>query len=101
MDVYFTITGTQYRYGSEFFQPHMTVRLVKEPDNEYDREAIRVELPGLGQVGYVANSPRTVLGESMSAGRLYDRMGDEAEGTVLYVLPGGVLCRLNCADPRA
>lgn len=101
MDVYFTITGTQYRYGSEFFQPDMTVRLVKEPDNEYDREAIRVELPGLGQVGYVANSPRTVLGESMSAGRLYDRMGDEAEGAVLYVLPGGVLCRLNCSDSRA
>lgn len=72
-----------------------------EPDNEYGREAIRTELPGLGQVGYGADSPRTAPDESMRAGRLYDRMGDEAEGAVLCVLPGGVLCRLNCADPRA
>ena len=70
----------------------MTVKLVKEPDNEYDREAIRVELEGLGLVGYVANSPYTVVGESYSAGRLYDKIGDTAEGTVLYVLPEGIVC---------
>ena len=90
--IFFTITGTGFRHGQGFFEPGMTVRLVKEPDNRHDREAIRVELEGLGQVGYVANSTRTVLGESWSAGRLYDRIGDEAEGTVLYVLDDGVLC---------
>ena len=63
--------------------------------NDTDNEAIRVELEGLGQVGYVANSPYTVAGESYSAGRLYDKIGDTAEGTVLYVLPKGVLCFLN------
>jgi hypothetical protein len=73
----------------------MKVRLVKEPDNEYDREAIRVELEGLGKVGYVANSPYTVMGESYSAGRLYDSIGDTAEGKVKYVLPKGVLCCLK------
>lgn len=46
---------------------------------------------GLGQIGYVANSPRTVQGESYSAGRLYDKIGETAEGTVMYVLPKGVL----------
>ena len=45
--------------------------LKKEKDNEYDKEAISVNLPGLGKIGYVANSPYTVLGESYSAGRLY------------------------------
>lgn len=73
----------------------MSVRLVKEPDNEVDTEAIKVELEGLGHVGYVANSPYTVAGESYSAGRLYDKIGDTAEGTVLYVLPKGVLCYVN------
>ena len=72
----------------------MEVRLVKEPDNEYDKEAIKVEMDGLGLVGYVANSPYTVQGESMSAGRLYDRIGDEAKGVVKYVLPRGILCEL-------
>ena len=38
----------------------------------YDKEAISVNLAGLGKIGYVANSPYTVLGESYSAGRLYD-----------------------------
>ena len=92
-DIYFTVAGTDHRYGSEFFEPGMKVDLVKEPDNEYDREAIKVMLEGLGHVGYVANSPYTVQGESFSAGRLYDKIGDTAEGSVLYVLPNGVLCR--------
>lgn len=73
----------------------LSVRLVKEPDNEVDTEAIKVELEGLGHVGYVANNPYTVAGESYSAGRLYDKIGDTAEGTVLYVLPKGVLCYVN------
>ena len=90
--IFFTITGTNHRYGKDFFEAGMTVDLIKEPDNEYDREAIKVELEGLGQVGYVANSPYTVCGESFSAGRLYDKIGDTARGTVLYVLNNGVLC---------
>ena len=51
-------------------------------------------MDGLGIVGYVANSPFMVQGESMSAGRLYDRIGDRAKGVVMYVLPQGVLCEL-------
>ena len=92
--IYFTIAGTSHHFGQEFFEPKMEVKLVKEPDNEYDKEAIRVELEGLGLVGYVANSPYTVQGESMSAGRLYDRMGETSTGVVKYVLPQGVLCEL-------
>ena len=97
---FFTITGTSHYYGQDFFEPKMTVKLVKETDNEADKEAIRVELEGLGLVGYVANSPYTVLGDSYSAGRLYDKIGDTAEGTVLYVLPRGVLCYVNEKDVR-
>ena len=46
------------------------MRLLKEPDNEYDKEALRVELKGLGKIGYVANSIYTVIGECSSAGRM-------------------------------
>jgi hypothetical protein len=52
-------------------------------------------MPGIGLIGYVANSPYTVLGESYSAGRLYDKIGDTAKGKVLYVLPNGILCELK------
>ena len=95
MRIYFTVTGTGHYFGQEFLEKDMSVRLEKEPDNEYDREAVKVMMEGLGLVGYVANSPRTVQGESWSAGRLYDKIGDTAEGTVLYVLDSGVLCFLE------
>ena len=92
--LYFTIAGTSYHYGTDFMKSDMKVSLVKEPDNKHDKEAIKVEMPGLGLVGYVANSPYTVQGESMSAGRMYDRFEDTAKGIVKYVLPQGVLCEL-------
>ena len=92
---YITVTGLDHYFGSEFIEPKATVKLVKEPDNEHDREAIRVEMDGLGKIGYVANSPYTVLGESFSAGRIYDRIGDTAIATVKYVLPKGVLCKVR------
>ncbi len=93
--IYFTITGTGFRYGHEFLKPGMKVKLEKEPDNPHDSEAIKVSMKGLGQIGYVANSTRTVVGESWSAGRMYDKFGKKATGTVKVVLPEAVLCRLD------
>ena len=74
--IYFTITGTKYRYGHDFLKPGMKVKLEKEPDNQYDAEAIRVMMKGLGQIGY-------------------DRIGKKAERTVKIILPDGVLCKLE------
>lgn len=91
---YFTITGINHYYGYKLFKEDMEVNLVKEPKNEYDKEAIQVKLEGLGVVGYVANSPHTKLGESMSAGRLYDRFGKRGKGRVKYVMPQGILCEM-------
>lgn len=90
-----TVAGTKFYYGFGVFEPGMKVRLVKEPDNEHDREAIRVEVPGLGRVGYVANSSFTVKGESMSAGRLYDRIGDTAKAKVVIAVDGIILCKVS------
>ena len=92
---YFTVTATDFYYGRYIFEKGKTVRLIKEPDNEHDPEAIRVEIKGLGLVGYVANSVHTVMGQSLSAGRLYDKIGKKAKGRVEYVTPRGVLCSLK------
>ncbi len=92
--VYITLTGTKFYHGNDFMQPGMKVKLIKEPENQYDSEAIRVEIPGMGRVGYVANSVHTVLGESMSAGRMYDRIGKKAEAVVKIVTDHGVLCKV-------
>ena len=95
MTIWFTIAGTHHYLGDEFLEKGMKVRLEKEPDNKVDKEAIKVMMKGLGHIGYVANSPYTVVGESWSAGRLYDRIGDTAKGRVFLVTEKGVLCWLD------
>lgn len=97
---YVTLTGTKYYHGKDFLKSGMKVKLVKEPDNEYDKEAIRVELPAIGKIGYVANSSFTVLGESLSAGRLYDKIGKTATAKVVLVLPTGVICKVSKKDMK-
>lgn len=95
MKYYVTLTGLNYRFGTAPFQVGQKVTLVKEPENECDREAIRAELPGLGKVGYVANSTHTVVGNCCSAGRLYDKIGDTATAKVKYVLANAVVCKVK------
>ncbi len=92
--LYITLTGTKFYHGKDFLEPGMKLKLIKKPENQYDSEAIRVELSGIGTVGHVANSVHTVLGESMSAGRMYDRIGKKAEAVVKIVTDHGVLCKV-------
>ena len=94
MKVFFTLTGTKHYYGNDYLKAGMKLQLKKEPDNEHDKEAIMVMVDGLGKVGYVANSPYTVIGESMSAGRVYDKIGDTAVGEVVFITTQGVLCKI-------
>ena len=93
--IYFTLTGTNHYCGKEFLKKGTKIRLEKEPDNEYDKEAIKVTYEGLGKIGYVANSSYTVLGDSMSAGRIYDKIDDQANAKVVMVTPNGTLCKLS------
>lgn len=80
-----TITGLEHYYGKKPFKIGRKIKLVKEPENEYDSEAIAAVLPYIGKIGYVANSTYTVYGGTVSAGRLYDKVGDRAYGTVMFV----------------
>lgn len=96
---YFTLTGTKHYFGSDFLESKMKLELQKEPDNEHDKEAICVRLEGLGKIGYVANSSFTVMGECMSAGRLYDKIDDTAIGEVMYITTQGVVCKICEEEP--
>ena len=93
--IYFTIAGMGFCYGTDLLERGDEVKLIKEPDNKYDKEAIRVEVAGLGKVGYVANSVNTVLGDCYSAGRLYDLIKDEAKATARYITGKGTVCEIS------
>ena len=92
--VYITITGMKHYCGTDFLKPGMKVKLRKEKDNVYDKEAIKVVLEGLGTIGYVANSTHTVVGECYSAGRVYDKIGKKAHAKIMYVSENAVVCKI-------
>ena len=92
--VYITITGMKHYCGTDFLKPGMKVKLKKEKNNIYDKEAIKVILEGIGTIGYVANSTHTVVGECQSAGRVYDKIGKKAHAKVMYVSENAVICKI-------
>ena len=61
------------------------IKLIKEPDNEYDSEAIAAFLPFIDKIGYVANSTNTVYCGTISSGRLYDKIEDYAYGRIMFI----------------
>lgn len=89
-----TITGMNYYYGMKPFEVGRIIRLVKEPDNEYDSEAIRAELPFIDKIGYVANSSHTVAKGTFSAGRAYELFEKETYAQILFVTHSSVICLL-------
>lgn len=97
-NIFVTITGTNYCYGMKPFEVGRVIKLIKEPDNEYDTEAIRAELPYIDKIGYVANSPHTVAKGTFSAGRLYDLFEKEAYAQILFVTHASVICLLLSSD---
>lgn len=92
--MYFTLTGCNHYLGTDLLDKGLIIKLKKEPKNQYDHEAIMVKLKGIGKIGYVANSTYTVVGETLSAGRLYDKIGKKAKAKIVHVIPGGAVCKI-------
>jgi len=90
-----TITGMHHYLGKSVLKPGTLVLLVKEPDNEYDENAIRVDLVPVGGVGYVANSPHTIIDGTMSANRIYDGMARACFARVMFAKGGFIVARLE------
>ena len=88
---FITIVGQNHYFGMKPFKIGQVVKLVKEPDNSCDYEAIKVTLPYIGTVGYVANSSSTVYQGTHSAGRLYDKIGNVAYAKVMFVTHSSVI----------
>ena len=81
----------------------MQIKLIKEPDNEHDKEAIKAVLEPLGTIGYVGSSILSAIivkktGMSMHEylkPRLYDKIGKQAIGTIKIVTGNGIICAVS------
>lgn len=91
---YVTITGFKYYYGVTPFKVGKKVKCVKEPGNPYDSEAIKVVMKHIGTVGYIANSTYTVATGTMSAGRIWDKVGKKFYARVMFITSSKVICKV-------
>ena len=82
-------------HGKKIFKIGSILKLIKEPDNTHDSEAIRAEMRYAGKVGYLANSTNTVIRGTMSAGRVYDKISDEnAYAEVKFISNQNVIAKI-------
>ena len=93
--MFVTLTGI----GTKGYMKHLKVfdrvLLLKEHDNAYDSEAIRVEAPFVGKIGYIANSVSTKAKGTMSAGRLYDKFEEHCLGVILFVTAENAILKVE------
>ena len=78
------IAGRQHYNNSVPTNGGAVVDLIKEPDNEHDGDAIRVEFQG-STVGYVANSPYTKIDEAKSASEIKNLFEERTKAKILFV----------------
>ena len=88
---FITITGLNHYYGKKPFEIGRVFKIIKEPDNDYDDEAICAFLPFIEKIGYVANSTNTVYQGTVSAGRLYDKIDDYAYARTMFITHSSVI----------
>lgn len=83
-DTLINITGTKfYKYYTPFLN-NPVVDLIKEPENEHDKDAIRVEIDG-ETVGYVANSTYALIDEVKSASEIKDIIRPNQKAKVMFI----------------
>ena len=97
-DIFITINAFNMFHGIKPFKLESIVKLIKEPENDYDAEAICVELRYAGNSGYVANSVKTVIKGTMSAGRVYDKILDEDYAQVKFISDTGIIAKILTND---
>lgn len=91
---FITVAGFDHYYGIKPFDIDRVVILKKEPESEYDSNAIAVIVPIIGKVGYVANSPHTIAGGCLSASDIYSIFPDECIAFVRFTTGSKVIARL-------
>ena len=90
----FTITGRNFYKNDVILTPGMPLKLVKEPDNEFDKNAIAVYAED-EKIGYVANKEYTKFKLTSSASELQDKFQDVARAEYLFYLDRYVDIQFN------
>ena len=96
--MFITIIAFNKFHGSKPLKLDGIVKLVKEPDNKYDAEAIACEMRYFGKIGYVANSVSSVVKGCMSSGRIYDKIDDEYFARIKFITDNLAIAKILPSD---
>lgn len=96
--MFITIIAFNKFHGSKPLKLNGIVKLVKEPDNKYDAEAISCEMRYFGKIGYVANSVSSVVKGCMSSGRIYDKIDDEYFARIKFITDNLAIAKILSSD---
>lgn len=96
--LYITIRAFDDMYGPKPLVLGGIVKLVKEPNNKHDAEAIVCEMRHFGKIGYLSNSTHTVVKGTMSAGRVYDKISDEYVAKIKFIYRKTAIAELLSAE---
>ena len=96
--MFITIIAFNKFHGSKPLRVNGIVKLVKEPDNKYDTEAIACEMRYFGKIGYLANSTQTVIKGCMSAGRVLDKIDDGYFAKIKFVTDHAAIAKILTPD---
>ena len=96
--MYITVIAFENMHGAKPLKLNGIVKLVKEPSNHYDTEAIACEMRHFGKIGYVANSTQSVVKGCMSAGRLYDKIADTYFAKIQFITGNTAIAKVLSSD---
>ena len=96
--MFITIIAFNKFHGSKPLRLDGIVKLVKEPDNKYDTEAIACEMRYFGKIGYVANSVNSVIKGCMSSGRVFDKIEDEYYSKIKFITENNAIAKILSSD---
>lgn len=96
--MFITIISFNNMHGEKAFRLNRIVKLIKEPDNKYDTEAIACEMRHFGKIGYVANSTNTVVKGCMSSGRVFDKIEDEYFAKIKFITGHTAIAKVLDSD---
>lgn len=96
--MFITVTGFKNHGDMAPFAIGRRFTCIKEPDNSYDDDAIRVVDQEGATVGYVANNAGTKANGTLTASRIYDRVGAVFAIEVCFTTRTKVICLITDTD---
>lgn len=95
---YITITEFDEFYGLKPFGIGNILTCIKESSDPFDPKVMKVILPYIGTIGFVANTKESTIGGTTSASRIFHYVRKKFFVRVLFTCECGIICKLEDED---